>query len=396
MALEIGTVRLVEKSAFGTPPEQDQRLLGVKDEIYMDELVETVEEGAVRIRFLDGSDLRIGSAAEVTLDRFVYDPETSDGDLVLNIQEGALRLITGQMDAAGIKIVTPTATIGIRGSDVLIKVLALGSIVVAVLKGQAVITPAFGEAVETIVDRLGTATVNVLGQVSLGVPPPEADPGMGRDLGALLAAFRAASEHDEATTDFDLPDSAHEPPSGLDADRLDDEAAFDKVPPFAAIEALFGFIVLALAFVPLELIGPRISRLFEQLTMALQDPETVLAKPVVLDTAEITGTDGGDSLFGSDVADTIFGLGGDDLVFGGAGNDRIFGGPGRDSLFGEAGDDFLIAGTGDDHGYGGEGSDGLGRRRRPAVGRCRQRQPERRCGQRQPVRRDRRRPPDRQ
>lgn len=37
-------------------------------------IVEAVEAGALRLRFLDDSEIRLGSAARVTLDNFVYDP----------------------------------------------------------------------------------------------------------------------------------------------------------------------------------------------------------------------------------------------------------------------------------------------------------------------------------
>ena len=85
--------------------------------------------------------------------------------------------------------------------------------------------------------------------------------------------------------------------------------------------------------------------------------------------ADLTGTNGPDTLLGTAEPDTLLGrrgddllkgFAGDDLLGGGAGNDTLVGGDGFDSLAGAAGDDTLLGGTGADNLVGGDGDDLLG------------------------------------
>lgn len=82
--------------------------------------------------------------------------------------------------------------------------------------------------------------------------------------------------------------------------------------------------------------------------------------------ANITGTNGDDTLPGTEGADTISGLGGNDLIGGfggndtilaGSGDDQVIGGTGNDSIFGDADDDLLLGETGADLVDGGDGAD---------------------------------------
>ncbi len=352
MTAEIGVVAKVEKTAFGTPPEQAKRLLGAKDDVFSDELVETAEKGALHIRFLDDSELRLGSSAQVSLDRFVYDPGSSTGELIVEIQSGVLRLITGSMEPAGIKIVTPTAVIGIRGSDVIIKILLAGAVVVAVLKGQAIITSIAGEAVETIIDRLETAAIDVGGLVTLGVPTPEADFGLGGDVAALLAAFRVNGDQDEPGTDFDLPGDfnslGEDPELGLDALSQD----FRQVNTTLDFQPVLFALVFVLLLVIAESSDQDAGAFLEALIEILLDEASASESASV-----IRGTAGDDTLTGGTGDQTIYGEAGDDLLNAGDGKDVLYGGLGDDELNGEAGDDLLFGDAGDDLLSGGDGGD---------------------------------------
>ena len=54
-AEEIGNVNLVKVWAYGTPPQTSREPLYRADDVYVDEVVETVENGALHIRFLDST-----------------------------------------------------------------------------------------------------------------------------------------------------------------------------------------------------------------------------------------------------------------------------------------------------------------------------------------------------
>jgi Ca2+-binding RTX toxin-like protein len=73
--------------------------------------------------------------------------------------------------------------------------------------------------------------------------------------------------------------------------------------------------------------------------------------------AEITGTEGADTLKGTAGDDVIRALGGADTVDAGGGADTVYGGGGNDTLRGELGNDTLYGEAGNDTLYGGQGND---------------------------------------
>lgn len=101
-------------------------------------------------------------------------------------------------------------------------------------------------------------------------------------------------------------------------------------------------------------------------TVAFADGTFARLADFQVGSAEITGTEGGDTLTGTpddDVInalgdnDTVEALAGNDTVSGGTGNDHLKGGAGGDVLLGEAGDDLLDGETGADRLAGGVGND---------------------------------------
>ena len=110
----------------------------------------TVSNGAAHIRFVDGTDLRVGSDSEVLLDEFVYDTSGGAGAFTANMSKGVLRLVTGKLSGPSFKVRTPTALIVVRGTDFIVAVLASGLTVVRVLLGVVEITPAAGGDASTV------------------------------------------------------------------------------------------------------------------------------------------------------------------------------------------------------------------------------------------------------
>ncbi len=130
-------------------------------------------EGAAHIRFLDGTDLRVGSASEVVLDEFVYDASGGAGAFTVNITKGVLRLVTGKLAGRSFKVRTPTAIVSVRGTDFIVAVLASGLTLIAVLVGEVEIQPAAGGDASAVgAGNTGTVAPGAT-QVAVvaGVPP---------------------------------------------------------------------------------------------------------------------------------------------------------------------------------------------------------------------------------
>src|SRR5262245_34853798 len=80
------------------------RTLRLGSDVFTGERVRTGQASNAQLTFLDQTNLTIGSQSEVTLDRFVYDPNRGAGNVVLSTTAGALRFISGAQNANTYKV----------------------------------------------------------------------------------------------------------------------------------------------------------------------------------------------------------------------------------------------------------------------------------------------------
>jgi hypothetical protein len=113
--ITIGNTRVVVKTVIGTF-EGDLRVLELEDDVYHNELIETEEESATKLIFLDETALTLGPESSIVLDRFVYDPDPSKASLVMTATRGIFRFASGKLPKNAYRLHTPAATIGIRGT----------------------------------------------------------------------------------------------------------------------------------------------------------------------------------------------------------------------------------------------------------------------------------------
>ena len=113
--------------------------------------------GRMGITFLDDSQVRLTEHSQLIIDEFIYDPDPSKSKMALQFASGTARFITGKLatiDKKNIFIKTPSATIGIRGTDFTVTVDELGRSLVILLpdndglpSGEIVVATAMGEVV---------------------------------------------------------------------------------------------------------------------------------------------------------------------------------------------------------------------------------------------------------
>jgi len=146
--------------ADGTPAGGSQSALYYNDKVYQQELVRTIENGRTVIRFLDRTKLQLGSASELVLDTFVYDPDKSVGEMLVDLGPGAFRFISGKLKfRKGFQFKTPLVAIGVRGTDFLVTVASNGATQVAVLDGEVEIAPLDGSGGAVVAAKqTGTVT----------------------------------------------------------------------------------------------------------------------------------------------------------------------------------------------------------------------------------------------
>jgi len=121
-AAEVGAMSEVQRTVYGVAPQGGQSVKHAGDSVVFQEQLETVENSAALIRFIDDSTLAIGANSKVLIDAFVFDPAKAEGNALINISIGTLRFVTGEMPKGKTVIKTPTATLVLRGTAVTVHV----------------------------------------------------------------------------------------------------------------------------------------------------------------------------------------------------------------------------------------------------------------------------------
>ena len=92
--------------------------------------------GKVGILFVDDTRVDVTQHSKLIIDEFVYDPNTKKGKLNLSAKLGTIKYASGQIAKTSrqdIKITTPTATIGVRGTDFSMTIDELGGSTIILL-----------------------------------------------------------------------------------------------------------------------------------------------------------------------------------------------------------------------------------------------------------------------
>ena len=123
-----GAVRVenrVEGEVGGMP-----RPVATDARVFQDERITSFADSGATLRFLDETTMSMGPLSEVVLDRFVFDPDRTTGDIVFNVAKGAFRFVTGSAASESYRVVTPHAVIGTRGTDYGVYSIGLGTLVI--------------------------------------------------------------------------------------------------------------------------------------------------------------------------------------------------------------------------------------------------------------------------
>jgi hypothetical protein len=118
-----GTIGLVYQPDFNGAIgklQNNQRQLLYSLPVYGNELVTTDAKGTTALEFLDKTRLQVGNNSHITLDKYVYDPSTGEGEQALRFSAGVFRFVSGGMKKENVQLKTPTASMSIRGTKVLV------------------------------------------------------------------------------------------------------------------------------------------------------------------------------------------------------------------------------------------------------------------------------------
>jgi FecR-like protein len=86
------------------------------DDVYENEFIRTETESSARISFIDETDIRMGPAARMKIDRVVFKTGRSVSELIVTAEAGAVRWNSGVSQSEAYLIKTPTVIIKVRGT----------------------------------------------------------------------------------------------------------------------------------------------------------------------------------------------------------------------------------------------------------------------------------------
>lgn len=111
-----GDVRLIDM--------RGERRVQPGDAVTVSDTVVTGSNGSASVVLRDGTALVVGPKSRVELKNFAFDETSQQGNLLVSLVQGSLRMITGlisKTNPGAAAVTTKTATIGVRGTDFIVQ-----------------------------------------------------------------------------------------------------------------------------------------------------------------------------------------------------------------------------------------------------------------------------------
>jgi hypothetical protein len=118
-----------------------KKILEPEAPVFAGDRIDTGPVGEAQIRFRDNTKLVVGPNSSMVIDAFVFNDNDTAREISINVVKGAFRFITGNSKKDAYNITTPTATIGVRGTEFDVSVEGAGITRVANFEGTTRICP---------------------------------------------------------------------------------------------------------------------------------------------------------------------------------------------------------------------------------------------------------------
>lgn len=120
----VGLVKSVEGKAVVTRSGETKDVVAGMD-IKMGDVLKTGGDGSVGLIFSDDTIISMGPRTELAIEDYLFEPVEGKLAFIARILRGTVSYLSGQiakLSPESVKLLTPAATIGVRGTHVLIKV----------------------------------------------------------------------------------------------------------------------------------------------------------------------------------------------------------------------------------------------------------------------------------
>ena len=109
--------------AVGDIKNQKNEKLFNGSKIFYGDTIFVKPNSNTQILFLDETVMTLGESTELTIDDFIYDPKTNNGNFVTNIKSGIVKTISGKISEKNpdnLKVKMPNGSLGVRGTEFLV------------------------------------------------------------------------------------------------------------------------------------------------------------------------------------------------------------------------------------------------------------------------------------
>lgn len=120
----IGRIEIAEGTVSVIRVDGSSAILNIGDPVFEGDVLRTATQSNVGVTFVDNSTFTLDENGQLALDEMVYDPASETGSFTTSLTSGVFSFVSGQIAKVGpeaMVINTPVATIGIRGTQGLIK-----------------------------------------------------------------------------------------------------------------------------------------------------------------------------------------------------------------------------------------------------------------------------------
>ncbi|MEZ5831901.1 MAG: FecR family protein [Dongiaceae bacterium] len=138
-AAGIATVVDVVNEGYRTPPGANELTAKTADELVQNEALRTEKESTIAVKFVDGSELSVEQSSEMVLSDYIFDGSASSG--LINLNTGLFHFTSNGNNDQGVKLRTPVATIGVRGTEFLVHVDGDDATIIDILSGGVEAVP---------------------------------------------------------------------------------------------------------------------------------------------------------------------------------------------------------------------------------------------------------------
>jgi hypothetical protein len=119
----IGNVATLTGSATVTRNSESAVPLKLKDDIYLNDVLQTAASSTLGVTFNDETTFNLTANASITVDNYIYEDGGKKNSALFDVTKGTVAFVASAVAKTGdMKIATPTATLGIRGTTGLVEV----------------------------------------------------------------------------------------------------------------------------------------------------------------------------------------------------------------------------------------------------------------------------------